>query len=206
VQTVEMGYRTTLFEALYVDLNYYYSWYQDFIGFSLLLDVEESQTAGLYNVNNVYRISTNATDQVTTQGFSAGLNYYFGKYYMVSGNYTWNVLNTATDDPIIPAFNTPENKYNISFGARDMPLWSNPFGFNVTYKWIQGFIFEGSPQFTGPIDTYDLMDAQVNYRLKSLNTTVKLGVSNLLNNEVFQVYGGPRVGRLAYVSFLYEFR
>lgn len=203
VQTAEFGYRTTLFEAVYVDLNYYYSWYQDFIGFVIGLDINEDQIPCPCDVD-AYRISTNATDQVTTQGFSAGLNYYFGKYYMISGNYTWNVLNTATDDPIIPAFNTPENKYNISFGAREIPLWNNPFGFNLTYKWIQGFIFEGSPQFTGPIDSYDLLDAQLNYQIKKIDTTVKLGASNLLDNKVFQVYGGPRVGRLAYLSFLFE--
>ena len=57
---------------------------------------------------------------VTTQGFSIGLNYYFAKYYQLKGNYSWNVLNTNSDDPIIPAFNTPEHKYNIGFSGRDM--------------------------------------------------------------------------------------
>jgi iron complex outermembrane receptor protein len=47
----------------------------------------------------------------------------------------------------------------------------NTLGFNVNYKWIQGFIFEGSPQFTGLVPTYDLVDAQVNYTCLKQNLT-----------------------------------
>ena len=129
---------------------------------------------------------------------------------MFNGNYSWNILNTQTDDPIIPAFNTPEHKFNIGLSGRDINLdlgfvTLKKFGFNVNYKWIDTFIFEGSPQFTGLIPSYDLLDAQVNWKLASINTTIKLGASNLLNNETFQAYGGPRIGRLAYLSLLYEF-
>jgi hypothetical protein len=76
---------------------------------------------------------------------------------MVQTNYSWNKLNTAETDPIIPAFNTPAHKYNIGFSGRDINLKilkGNTFwGFNVNYKWVQGFTFEGSPQFTGQIQT-----------------------------------------------------
>ncbi len=209
VQTAEVGYRTTLWNALYLDLNYYYSWYQDFIGFNIGLEIEDDPSAGpdnRFSGAQAYRVAANASDQVTTQGFSLGANYYFWDYYTLSGNYTWNILNTATDDPIIPAFNTPEHKYNISFGGRNLKIGSTKdWAFNVTYKWIEGFLFEGSPQFTGFIDSYSLLDAQITKKISKSNTTIKLGASNLANNKVFQVYGGPRVGRLAYISLLYEY-
>jgi len=111
------------------------------------------------------------------------------------------------NDPIIPAFNTPENKFNLGITARDLKSnlgKGNIWGFGVNYKWIQGFLFEGSPQFTGFVPTYSLVDAQANYYVKTINTTFKLGASNLLNNMQFQTYGGPRIGRLAYFSILYE--
>jgi outer membrane receptor protein involved in Fe transport len=119
------------------------------------------------------------------------------------------VLNTKTDDDIIPAFNTPEHKFNVGFNGRNMPFplikgSSNNFGFNVNYKWIEGFLFEGSPQFTGFIDTYDLLDAQVNWRFRALDTTLKIGASNVFNKYQYQTYGGPEIGRLAYISLLYE--
>jgi outer membrane cobalamin receptor len=208
VQTIEAGYRTTLWNAVYVDLNYYYNWYRDFIGFVIGLDIDYDPNSVLGLVGaQAYRISANAQDRVTTQGFSAGLSYYFADYYALTGNYTWNVLNSQSDDPIIPAFNTPEHKYNIGFSARELSIPSlrlKHLGFNVTYKWIQGFIFEGSPQFTGFIDSYDLLDAQISYGIPKANLTLKLGSSNILNNRVFQVYGGPRVGRLSYLSLVLD--
>jgi outer membrane receptor protein involved in Fe transport len=80
------------------------------------------------------------------------------------------------------------------------------WGFNINYKWVEGFLFEGSPQFTGFVPSYGLLDGQVNYNFNDLNTTLKIGASNILNNAVFQTYCGPRVGRLAYISLLYEWK
>ncbi|MBT8231555.1 MAG: TonB-dependent receptor [Bacteroidia bacterium] len=204
VKTFEIGYRTTLFEKLYVDAGYYYSIYNDFIGYNLGLDLALDN--GFPTGVQAYRYSANSKESVTTQGVSIGLNYFIGSFFKVATNYSWNKLNTDVDDNIIPAFNTPEHKYNIGFSGRDIPLGGNKFGFNINYKWIQGFIFEGSPQFTGPIEDYGLLDAQVNYKLEDLNTTIKIGASNLLNNEVYQTYGGPLVGRLAYATILYDFQ
>jgi hypothetical protein len=79
-------------------------------------------------------------------------------------------------------------------------------GAGVNYKWVQGFLFEGSPQFTGSIESYGLVDAQYSFTQirnkndKKTTITYKLGASNALNNQVYQVFGGPLVGRLAYLS------
>ncbi|MCB0629806.1 MAG: TonB-dependent receptor [Saprospiraceae bacterium] len=211
VKTVEVGYRTTLFEKLFLDATYYYSFYNDFIGYNLGVEAGFDPTTGIPLRVQPYRVAANATDQVTTQGFSIGFNYYFSNYYVINGNYSWNVLNTKTDDPIIPAFNTPEHKYNIGLAGRNIPinlgaLQIPNFGFNINYKWIDTFIFEGSPQFTGLIPSYALLDAQINWHSAKINTTFKIGASNILNEQTFQTYGGPRIGRLAYVSVLYEFK
>ena len=156
-----------------------------------------------------FRYAANSKETVKSQGFSIGANYYFGKYYQLAGNYSYNVLVTDPQDDIVPAFNTPKHKYNISLSGRDIPLNLGAFrirkaGFNINYKWVQGFLFEGSPQFTGRIDDYNLLDAQVNFKVERWNTTFKIGASNLLNNLHYETYGGPKVGRLAYVQFLYE--
>ncbi len=211
VQTVEAGYRTTLFDRLYLDATYYYSFYQDFIGYNIGIDAFINTISGGITGAQAYRVAANATDRVTTQGFSIGASLYFQQYYSINGNYSWNKLNTETDDPIVPAFNTPEHKYNVGFSGRDITLrfggTSIPnFGFSVNYKWIDEFIFEGSPQFTGIIPSYDMLDAQINVTVNKLNTTFKLGASNILDNKVFQTYGGPRIGRLAYFSATYEFK
>jgi outer membrane receptor protein involved in Fe transport len=208
VKTIELGYRGTLMEQLWIDAGYYYSWYQDFIGYKIAV-VSDFNIFNFPVNPRVLRISSNAESQVTTQGFSVGANYYLGTYYGLSGNYSWNVLNKkGTEDPIIPAFNTPEHKFNLGLSGRNMPFRIGQaiksFGFNISYKWIEGFLFEGSPQFTGAIPTYDLLDAQVNWEVDRLGLTVKLGATNVLNKKQYQTYGGPRIGRLAYISFLYE--
>lgn len=211
VKTFEVGYRTTLFDRLYIDAGYYFNIYDDFIGFNIGIDAEFSDF-GLPTQNDVYRISTNSKNQVLTQGMSAGFNYYFNTYYKISGNYSWNKLvKSEDDDPIIPAFNTPEHKYNLGISGRNVPVNFGGFriqsmGFNLNYKWVQGFVFEGSPQFTGNIDNYGLLDAQISFDIKKINSTIKFGASNILDNQAFQTYGGPRIGRLAYASILYEWK
>ncbi len=209
VKTFEVGYRTIFRENLYFDASYYYNVYDQFLGFRVGLDIEFNEI-GLPSDVEVLRVSTNSQSQVTSQGFAVGLNYYFKRYFQFSGNYTWSKLNTETDDEIIPAFNTPEHKYNISLSGRDVPIRlgsfrSDDFGFNINYKWIDSFLFEGSPQFTGIIPQYELLDFQVNYSFDKINTTLKVGASNILDNRHFETVGGPLVGRLAYLKLTYQF-
>ncbi|MEP7263552.1 MAG: TonB-dependent receptor, partial [Bacteroidota bacterium] len=207
VKTIEFGYRATLFQHLYMDLNYYFSFYDDFIGYRIGAQVPIVILSSLFGVDTVpdynnikvLRIASNAKEQVTTQGASIGLNYLFAKFFSVNGNYSFNRLNKESDDPLVPAYNTPKHKFNVGISGRDIITQKiKNWGFNINYKWVQGFLFEGSPQFTGKIDTYDLVDFQVNKKFPEQHTTFKLGVQNLLNNKHYEVYGGPLVGRLAY--------
>ena len=209
VKTIEAGYRTTIGEKLYLDAGCYFSRYTDFIGYNLGLDIlftDTSQFAPLQGID-VYRYAANSINEVRTQGASIGLQYYLDDKFSLTGNYSWNKLvKTNVDDPIIPAFNTPEHKFNLGITSRGLDAWdSNKWGFGVNYRWIQQFVFEGSPQFTGRIPQYDLVDAQINLYIEDLNTTFKFGGSNLLSNMHIETYGGPSVGRLAYVSILYDF-
>ncbi|GIV31174.1 MAG: membrane protein [Saprospiraceae bacterium] len=209
VRTFEVGYRTTLFNSLYLDAGYYYNVYTDFLGYKIGLDITFQENSSLVKDITAYRYAANSDETVRSQGFAIGANYYFGDYYQLSGNYSYNVLVTETNDEIVPAFNTPKHKYNIGVSGRDIPIRLGNFrirkmGFNINYKWVQGFLFEGSPQFTGRIDDYGLLDAQVNVKVERWNTTFKVGASNLLNNLHYETYGGPKVGRLAYVQLLYE--
>jgi outer membrane receptor protein involved in Fe transport len=84
-------------------------------------------------------------------------------------------------------------------------MYLRSWGYGINWKWQQGFVFEGSPQFTGEVPAYGMLDFQANKYFPEEKMTLKFGASNVLNNEVIQVYGGPRVGRLAYVSILFDF-
>lgn len=209
VRTFEVGYRTILWDDLFIDAGYYFNFYQDFLGFNIGIDADFG-SSGFVRDLQVFRYSANSTQRVTTQGFNIGLKYFINEYSL-SGNYSWNRLNAIEEDPIIPAFNTPEHKFNIAFGGRNLTIHAlgqtvRNVSFNINYKWVQGFLFEGSPQFTGFIPTYDLLDAQVSWLVEKWNTTFKLGATNILNQEQFQTYGGPRIGRLAYFTATYDFK
>ena len=200
VKSFEIGYKGSFFNSLFLDLNYYYSSYSNFIGYVNGVDLFITPNGTLF-FNDVFRIATNSRETITTQGISIGINYYIGNHYALNGNYSWNALSKKSTDPIIPAYNTPENKFNIGFQGRDIAIKKlKGLGFNINYKWIQGFYSEGSPQFSGNVPTYGLVDAQVNKFIEKAKLTVKLGASNLLNNKVLQVYGGPFVGRMIYIN------
>ena len=218
VKTIELGYRTSINSSIFLDMSYYFNTYTDFLGYNILLDVPFDTinviglppiiSPNLFNTE-VLRISANSDEVITTHGFAAGVNYYFSNYFSLSGNYSWNKLISDVTDNIVPAFNTPEHKYNVGIGGRRMPVLGNTdvtFGFNINYKWVEGFLFEGSPQFTGEIPTYDMLDAQMNFTFSKINTTIKMGASNILDNQQFQTYGGPRIGRMAYISATYDFK
>lgn len=210
VKSVELGYRTTLWNQIFVDASAYYSIYTDFLGYKLGVDTYIDTTIKRVITAQAYRVSANSEETVTTMGFSAGATYFFKSFFTISGNYSWNRLDLGgANDPIIPAFNTPEHKFNIGFAGRDIdryigPVYIKNWSFSINYKWIQGFQFEGSPQFTGYVPTYDMVDAQISKTIPLWNTTFKLGSSNLMNKKRYQVYGGPYVGRLAYLSVTYD--
>jgi iron complex outermembrane receptor protein len=212
VQTFEAGIRTTLFNSLFVDLGYYFSTYDHFIGYNIGIKSQFEDITGTPKNTQAYRYSANSTNIVQTQGVSLGLNYYFAKYYSVNGNYSLNrLVKTNEKDPIIPAYNTPEHKFNFGLSGRDIeiPFFGRKirnFGANINFKWVDGFIFEGSPQFTGYLPSFGILDAQINWKNQKWKTTFKLGSSNILNNLHYETYGGPLIGRLTYFTILYEWK
>jgi iron complex outermembrane receptor protein len=220
VQTIEIGYRNGLFGCLYSDLNAYFSRYQNFIGYKIGAATKIISPVDIY-IKDVYRVATNSSDIINTYGFSYGMYYYFKEYYSISGNYSLNILDRSpitvgsssrfpfiavkkgetSDDPLIPAYNTPRNKFNIGIGGSNIKnKLGKDWGFAINFKWVEGFLFEGSPQFTGNIDSYGLLDVQFNKKIEVTKTTFKIGATNILNNEHYEVFGGPLIGRLLYIQ------
>ncbi|HEX4888425.1 MAG TPA: carboxypeptidase-like regulatory domain-containing protein [Luteibaculaceae bacterium] len=201
VRTIEIGYKDIAFKNIYVDASAYYSVYNDFLGF--IVGFIDNSKQGQRDVEAFpTRIAANAKTLVTTFGSSIGLNYYFPKYFNIGANYTYSeLLKRDNNDPLIPFFNTPRHKANFNFGGRDI----RNTGFNIAYKIVSGFDYFGSPQFTGPVPTYGLVDVQVNRTFPKFGVTAKVGASNVLNNLHIEAYGAPLIGRLIYASVNYQF-
>jgi iron complex outermembrane receptor protein len=209
-RTIELGYRGTIKEKVFVDASVYNTWYDHFIGYRLGLDVPfDSDGNAWISKIQPYRYSANSQNQVVTRGANLGVSYYFYKSHVFTANYSYNKLAvTDEEDPIIPAFNTPLHKFNVGFNARELfkSESGNSWGYAINYKWVDNYFWEGSPQFTGPVDKYDLVDAQINYTLQKHHLNFKVGCSNLFNNVHIEAYGGPYIGRMAYVTILYDWQ
>ena len=211
---MELGYRSTISNKLYVDANVYYSEYTDFIGYKIGAKFLADTSNGGYSITlpsiQAYRMAANAENKVTTKGASIGVNYYPNSDISINGNYSWNSLNEkGTNDPIIPAYNTPEHKFNLGCLIKNIHFskqksFLRDFSCSINYKWVEGFQYEGSPQFTGFVPTYDIVDFQISKEIIRLNATIKLGSTNLLNNLHYEVYGGPYIGRMSYCSILFN--
>ena len=240
VITTEVGIRTTIARKIYVDLGAYYSIYKNFIGYQIGAtydtwgtpkkanqeDVEEGWAQDtlqvidnwrLVNPFSIkgYRVAANAKGRVKAQGVSIGLNYYMNEKTVLNANYSWNKLvNEDETDPLVPAYNTPEHKFNIGLSQK-LFIARSEYNISINYKWQESFLFEGSPQFTGEVPSYGLVDAQINRyinikgmlngNVKNSKLLIKIGASNLLNNKVYQAYGGPTIGRLAYISLTFDY-
>ncbi len=204
VQSLELGYKGVIANKLFIDGSAYVSFYKYFLGYQIGATVQ--QYGVTKQPKQVYRVAANSPDLIMTYGVSVGFNYFFIRNFSLNGNYSWNKINLrGSVDPIIPAYNTPEHKFNVGVNGSNLKIGkAKGLGFNLTYKWINGFEFEGSPQFTGSIPTYSLLDAQINWDIKSIYTTFKLGGSNLVSKRNYQAYGGPGIGRMIYASILID--
>ena len=190
-------------DKLDIKSTFYLNRYEDFIGYKIGLDVPFFM--GFPGVPVIYRFAANAKDITFTTGFSTGVTYYINQNYTFSGNYSWNRIFQESDDPLIPAYNTPAHKFNLSLSANDINLgaWEH-WNAGVSFRWVEGYTFESSPQFTGTIPAQILLNGQISKRFSKLNSTIKLSGSNLLNRQQNGLYGGPRIGRFVYLSWYYS--
>lgn len=217
VATVEIGYKAQLTDQLSFDAAYYVSRYEDFIGQVRLISntdgslptlaqfaaaaVRPAPLQSADQFTRVIQVQTNARQQVRASGALAALTYVVSPALSLSGNYSFNVLNTDN----LPAsfqtyYNTPKHKYNAGvYGTLKR------FSYSANYRWAQGFLFE-SPFAAGELGSTQSLDGQLNYAFPRIGTTLQLGGSNLGNARNVQVYGGPQVGRLVYAGLALELK
>ena len=220
INSFEVGYKSVLFNnKVFIDVDAYTNMYDGFLGqvqvfvpiaettgsdASVIAMVDRNRDATTASGGNAaskgqerYRVYTNAKNKYTSYGSSLGLTYNFYKTFTVSGNLNYNKLKAASNpDLFVTGFNTPNFTSNLSVGNRAI---TKNAGFNIVWKWQNSFLWE-SPLVTGTVDAINNIDAQVTYRIPKLNSTIKLGGTDILNTRKIQYAGGPTIGALYYVA------
>jgi len=213
VSSFEIGYRGK--EAgIVLDASVYYNIYQDFLSNENVIapfygDVELTETvpgtntplavAAIANGDfQVFQTYTNTEEEVRSYGGAIGLSTKVLNGFDLSTNYTYALLDfdVAANPNVRLGFNTPEHQVKTSFGHTD--LFEN-FGFNVSWRWRDTYFWEASFG-DGVVPSFNVFDAQVNYRIPKYKSTLKLGAANLLQDEYFTAFGTGFIGSQYYIS------
>ncbi|MNK12369.1 catecholate siderophore receptor CirA [compost metagenome] len=194
VQSYEVGYKGLLGPKFLIDAYAYYNQYKNFI-----TAVEVYQQQGTTYPFPKFGVPVNATGKVTSYGAALGIDYLLGKNYNLSGNVSYNEIGDLPAD-YLNDFNTPKVRYNLGLGNKEI---IKNFGFNVNYRWQDEF-FWNSSFASGVVPAFTTIDAQVNLKIPSVNSMIKVGGSNILNKYYITSYGNPAVGALYYVSYTFN--
>jgi outer membrane receptor protein involved in Fe transport len=205
VTSVEIGYRGK-YKKLIVDFSTYYNSYEDFISQEVVIapfygtvgDNSLSIAAIANSDFQTYSTYTNSSATINSYGASLGLSTKVFGDFDLGGSYTYTKLDfdQASDPDLMTNFNTPEHKFKATFGNTD--LFKN-FGFNIAYRFSDDYFWEATFG-EGVVPEFHVLDAQINYRVPSIKTTIKAGATNITGKEYFTAFGTGFIGSQYYVS------
>lgn len=199
----EVGYKGVFENSLFVTVDAYFSELKDFVT-DLAVGVNPRFPApGLYSGDPLSPRTiwsyVNA-GLVHEAGIEFGANYYFSDELSVRGTfsyYSFEVLEQGINDVLLP--NSP--KYRTSGGILYSHSAGHQLGLNIkyvpTFEWAAGI-------YRGMVPAYALIDLSGSYALTT-RMTLNLNVSNLLDREHFQIFGGSLLGRRAFLIVSYGF-
>lgn len=205
VTSIEVGYRGK-FDKLIVDFSTYYNKYQDFISQEVVIapyygtvgDNGLSIAAIANGDYQAYSTYTNSDVDVNSYGASLGLSTKVFDGFDLSGSYTFTKqdFDQEANPDFMTSFNTPEHKFKASFGHTE--VFKN-FGFNIAYRFSDDYFWEATFG-NGIVPEFHTVDAQINYKVPSLKSIIKVGATNLTGNEYFTAFGTGFIGSMYYAS------
>lgn len=222
ISSYEIGYKGLVAKKLFIDSYFYTSKYTNFIGGTAILVPTAAAAPGLPIESGLGGASTraaysrviNSKEIITANGFAISANYSLNKGFNVGMNFAQNNLKgfTASPEQQYAGYNTPKNRYNISFGKRLNS--GDKFGFNVNLRHQDEFVWQASfnqPTTTGitsftntSVPAVTTFDAQVSYKLASMKSIIKLGGTNIGGKPYIQAYGSAAVGSMYYVAITFD--
>jgi outer membrane receptor protein involved in Fe transport len=202
LQAFELGYKGLIASKLLVDLNGYYTTYTNFIGQQAVVNkVGTTHQGRPIAAGSLWAPYTNLSQEVKTYGVGLGLSYSLPKNFVVNGNWNWAGFEAPGSSVDFQSnFNTPRNKINVGLSNRKI---IDNLGFNVNYRWQTAFEWQSSfgvwqvPQF-------GVVDAQLNYKVSSIRSMIKIGGTNIGGGDYRTNIGSPFVGQQYYISITFD--
>ena len=79
-------------------------------------------------------------------------------------------------------------------------------GFSASFRTSDSFVYESTFAEAWEVPQYSVLDAQVNYKIESLKTIVKVGGNNIgIGSGDYRTRpGGPFVGKLWYMTLTFD--
>jgi len=155
--------------------------------------------AGLTTVNGAPAVVVSYANagRVETQGGEIALNYYVTNNWVVDANYSYfdfDVKEFLAGDKLLP--NAPKKKYNLGLSYR-----SPKFDGKIAYRKVDAFEWAAGV-FVGRVPQYHVVNLSANYRFSD---AIGFGadVTNALDNQHFEAFGGDLLSRraLAFISY-----
>ncbi|MGC6422066.1 MAG: TonB-dependent receptor [Flavobacteriaceae bacterium] len=144
-------------------------------------------------------INTNTDADVKSSGFNLGIDTTLGGFDLgLSWTYAKFEFDQSNNPDFEAGFNTPENTFKLSLGKED--LFKN-VGFGINFRHYDSYLWESS-FLDGIIPARDLLDAQITYNLNKLS--IKVGGSNLLDNEYVSAPGAGTVGSTYFIGLTFQ--
>ncbi|MFD2543105.1 TonB-dependent receptor [Lacinutrix gracilariae] len=205
VTSAEIGYRGK-FNKLIVDFSTYYNRYKDFISQEVVIApfygsvADGSAAVAIANSDfQTYSAYTNSDVNVNSYGASIGLSTKVFGSYDIGGSYTFTKqdFDQEANPDFETNFNTPEHKFKAHFGNTE--VFKN-FGFNVAYRFSDDYFWEATFG-DGVVPEFHTVDAQINYKIPSLKSLIKVGGTNIGGKEYFTAFGSGYIGSMYYVSW-----
>jgi iron complex outermembrane recepter protein len=214
VRTWEIGYKNFLWNVVSFDVVYYRSTYPNKTGSINVIKIKPDQTTELFNIVQNY------PDNTYQHGLAASIEYALPAKFNLRANYSRDVVNAhllkAETSPVVSANGTildeipPRSRWNISLGNSN--LFKTGISFNVSVRHqapalnftsiVPKNARATSNQPFLPAQT--IVDAQLSKKIHSLKSLLKIGTNNLLGTTYRTTIGNPYIGRLLYVSLIFD--
>lgn len=193
-----MGYKGIFSNDLFVTVDAYYNQMKDFVT-DLAAGVNPKYpAAGLFqndplSPRNIWSYIN--AGRVNETGCDVGVNYYLSESWQMDANFSlfdFEVLEKNQNDILIP--NSP--KYRISGGVTYAS--ADKYDVKLSMKYVPTFDWAAGI-FIGKIPAYALVNLSASYRF-SERIGFNLAVSNLLDREHYEIFGGSLIGRRAIIT------